>query len=110
MALASWKQWRHWLPSLLLFVVYCPSNLFMPLLVLDLLEHLGELSKPGIVLGALSSWVIVNAALLLTIFGARRVKPPILWGLRVLLLVYALPHILLVSVLAPMSMPGAWIP
>jgi hypothetical protein len=107
---ASCRRWGHWLASLLLFTVYCPSNFLTPFLVLDLFEHLAELTSPGVVLGALISCAFVNAGLLLTIFGVRRVKPPMLMALRILLLVYALPHMLLVSVLAPMSMPGAWIP
>ncbi len=103
-------RWGHWLASLVLFAVYWPSNLFTPFLVLDLFEHLAELTSPGFVLAALISCAFVNAGLLLAILGARRLKPPLLMALRILLLVYALPHMLLVGVLAPMSMPGAWIP
>ena len=82
----------------------------MPFLVLDLFEHRAELMSPEMVLGALISCAVVNAGLVLTVLGARRLKPPMLLACRLLLLVYALPHMLLVSVLAPMSMPGAWIP
>jgi len=82
----------------------------MPLLFLDLFEHRAELTSPGMVLGALISCVFVNAGLVLTTFRGRHLKPPMLIALRILLLVYALPHMLLVSVLAPMSMPDAWIP
>jgi len=100
---ASWKQWAHRLANLVLFAVYCPS-------ILDLFEHRAELMSPEMVLGALISCAVVNAGLVLTVLGARRLKPPMLLACRLLLLVYALPHMLLVSVLAPMSMPGAWIP
>ena len=63
-----------------------------------------------VLLGALFSCAFVNAGLALTILGAHRLKPPMLMALRILLLVYAFPHMLLVSVLAHMSLPGAWIP
>ncbi len=107
---ASWVRWAHHLANLVLFVAYCPSNILMPFLLLDLFEHSAELSSPKMVLTALVSCAFVNAGLVLTIFGARRLKPSVLIALRVLLLVYALPHMLLVSVLAPMAMPDAWIP
>ena len=110
MAPVSWSRWGHRLANLVLFVVYCPSNLVTPFLVLDLFEHRAELMSPGIVLGALISCAFVNAGLVLTILGARRLRPPMLLALRVLLLVYALPHMLLIGVMAPMSTPGAWIP
>ncbi|MES1174663.1 MAG: hypothetical protein ABUL62_10050 [Myxococcales bacterium] len=93
-----------------LFAVYCPSNLATPFLFLDLFEHSAELMSLGFVLGAFISCAFVNAGLVLTIFGARRLKPWVLIALRLLLLVYAFPHMLLISVLAPMSMPDAWIP
>ena len=110
MAPVSSSRWGHWLASLALFVVYLPSNLVTPFLILDLFEHRAELMSPRFVLGALISCAFVNAGLLLAILGARRLKPAMLMALRVLLLVYALPHMLLIGVLAPMSTPGAWIP
>ena len=110
MAPASSRRWGHWLASFALFAVYCPSNLILPLLLLDVYDHAGELMSPGIVLGALISSVVVNAGLVLTTFGARHLKRPLLIALRILLFVYAFPHMLLVSILGPMSMPGAWIP
>ncbi len=110
MALASFGRWGHWLARFVFLAVYCPSNLIMPSLLLDVFEHSAELMTPRIVLGALISCLFVNAGLVLTTFGARHLKRPLLIALRILLLVYAFPHMLLVSILAPMSMPGAWIP
>ena len=110
MAPVSWRRWGHRLANLILFALYCPANFLTPLLILDLSEHLAELMHPWVALAALISCAFVNAGLLLTIFAARRLNPVALTTVRLLLFVYALPHMLLVSVLAPGSMPDAWIP
>ncbi len=110
MAPANWSRWGHRLANLISFAVYCPSNFLTPLLILDLFEHRAELMHPWVALGALISCAFVNAGLVLTIFAARHLKPLALTGVWLLLLVYALPHMLLVSVLAPMSIADGWIP
>lgn len=106
----DWRRWGHRLANVILFVVYCPSNLHMLLLVLDLFDHSGEFMSPWFVLAAFVSSALVDAALALTFFAARRLRPRTLLALRIALLLYLVPHAVLVAILAPAALPDAWIP
>ena len=109
MAPIDWRRWGHRLANVILFVIYFPSNLHTLLLALDLVEHL-TLMKPWFVVGAFLSSALVNSGLALTFFASRRLSPNTLMALRTVLLLYVVPHALLVTILAPAASPDAWIP
>ncbi|HYP77651.1 MAG TPA: hypothetical protein VER12_16890 [Polyangiaceae bacterium] len=109
MAPIDWRRWGHRFANVILFVIYFPSNLHTLLLALDLVDHFAFM-EPRFVAGAFVSSAFVNGGLALTFFGSRRLRPKTILALRIILLVYVVPHAVLVTLLAPAALPDAWIP
>jgi len=98
MARADFRPWLHWSASFVLLVLYLPSYLALPFTALKLVERMSSLDAWELASSTLVSCAVVSGCLPWLVLGGRRLEPrtrTALWGF---LIVYCLPHSLLVGV------------
>jgi hypothetical protein len=108
MARAEFRPWLHWPASFVLLVLYLPSYCGLPSMFLRIADHVAalkdiwELVSLGdvwlLVSSSLTSCAAVSGSLPLLVLGGRRLESRTRSALWAFLIVYWLPHTLLIGV------------
>ena len=104
------RLWKHRLLGFVLLIAYAPAFV-IPMSTVALI-YSGIANTSGswpFALGTLGSAAAVTAALFTVIVRPRGVAPKTLFRLQIFLVVYWLPHTILVTLWHMLRSPGAWI-